>query len=83
MTCYPLQNLNETTNISIFALLSFIPSQWLGRKMTILSASVVFTVGSVVMGIANNKEILLIGRLIVGIAIGNKITIIYVKMWRC
>ena len=64
----------------LFALLSFIPSQWLGRKMTILSASVIFTVGSVVMGIANNKEILLIGRLIVGIAIGNKITIIYVKM---
>ena len=56
----------------LFALLSFIPSQVLGRKVTILTASVIFAVGSVVMGIADNKEVLLIGRLIVGIAIGNK-----------
>ena len=45
-------------------------SQRLGRKITILTASAVFTVGSVVMGIANTKEILMVGRLIVGAAIG-------------
>ena len=55
----------------LFALLSFIPSQTLGRKLTILTASMIFAAGSVVMGIADNKEVLLIGRLIVGIAIGN------------
>ena len=45
-------------------------SQKVGRKISILVASVVFTIGSVVMGVANNKEILLVGRLIVGAAIG-------------
>ena len=54
----------------MFALLSGLMSQRLGRKITILTASAVFTVGSVVMGIANTKEILMVGRLIVGAAIG-------------
>ena len=54
----------------MFALISGVPSQMLGRKITILTASVVFAVGSVVMGVANNKEMLLVGRLIVGAAIG-------------
>ena len=54
----------------MFALISGVPSQMLGRKITILTASIVFAVGSVVMGVANNKEILLVGRLIVGAAIG-------------
>jgi len=36
----------------------------------ILAASVIFFVGSVVMGVANYKETLLVGRIIVGIAIG-------------
>ena len=36
----------------------------------IVAASVVFALGSVVMGAANDKETLLIGRIIVGIAIG-------------
>ncbi len=30
----------------------------------------VFTIGSVVMGVATNKEILLVGRIIVGVGIG-------------
>ena len=42
----------------------------LGRKPVIVAASVVFALGSVVMGAANDKETLLIGRIIVGIAIG-------------
>ena len=54
---------------AVFALIS-VPSQMLGRKITILTASIVFAVGSVVMGVANNKEMLLVGRLIVGAAIG-------------
>ena len=54
----------------MFALISGVPSQMLGRKITILTASIVFAVGSVVMGVANNKEMLLVGRLIVGAAIG-------------
>jgi len=41
-----------------------------GRKKTILSASTVFCVGSVVMGVATNKELLLIGRIIVGVGVG-------------
>jgi len=55
---------------AVFALISGVPSQMLGRKITILTASIVFAVGSVVMGVANNKEMLLVGRLIVGAAIG-------------
>lgn len=39
----------------------------------ILAASVTFTVGSVVMGFASDKEALLAGRIIVGIGIGKSL----------
>merc|ERR1739838_792018 len=55
---------------AVFALLSGIPNEKLGQKITIISASAIFAAGSVVMGVAGNKEILLVGRLIVGAAIG-------------
>jgi len=55
---------------AVFALLSGIPNEKLGRKITILIASAIFAGGSVVMGVAGNKEVLLVGRLIVGAAIG-------------
>ena len=55
---------------AVFALLSGPPSQLLGRKPTILAASVVFAAGSVVMGVAGDKETLLGGRVVVGAAIG-------------
>ena len=42
----------------------------LGRTPVILAASVVFAVGSVVMGAADGKEALLVGRIVVGIGIG-------------
>jgi SP family myo-inositol transporter-like MFS transporter 13 len=42
----------------------------LGRKPVILAASVVFTIGSIVMGAADGKEGLLAGRIIVGVGIG-------------
>jgi len=41
-----------------------------GRKPAILVASVVFTIGSVVMAASPNKEVLLVGRIVVGMGIG-------------
>ena len=49
---------------------SLFVSDKVGRKPVILFASLVFTAGSVVMGLANNQEILLVGRIIVGVGIG-------------
>ena len=43
-----------------------------GRRLVLIMASLVFTAGAVVMACAKNKETLLVGRAIVGIAIGNK-----------
>ena len=48
----------------------------LGRKPVILAASVVFAVGSIVMGAADGKEALLAGRIIVGIGIGKSLVVI-------
>lgn len=45
-------------------------SERYGRKTIILYASIIFTVGSIVMGFAWSKYILLFGRLVVGMAIG-------------
>ena len=41
-----------------------------GRKIVIIAASLVFTLGSVLMGVAHNKELLILGRIVVGIGIG-------------
>ncbi len=54
----------------LFALLGGPACELFGRKPVILSASVVFTAGAVVMGVALSKEVLLVGRLIVGMGIG-------------
>ena len=45
-------------------------SDLVGRKPTLIVASVVFTVGSVVIGIAWHAWLLLIGRFVVGIGVG-------------
>jgi len=45
-------------------------SDLIGRKPTLLIASVVFTVGAIVMGVAWYAWILLIGRVVVGVGIG-------------
>eukprot|EP01135_Chromosphaera_perkinsii_P003166 Nk52_evm55s236 gene=Nk52_evmTU55s236 len=41
-----------------------------GRKPVIISASVIFIVGAIVMGVAQTLEELLIGRIVVGLGIG-------------
>ena len=48
-----------------------------GRKPVILLGSLVFTAGSVIMGLANVKEVLLVGRIVVGVGIGKFIFLIY------
>jgi SP family myo-inositol transporter-like MFS transporter 13 len=51
-------------------------SERYGRKTIILYASVIFTIGSVIMGAAWSKWILLFGRLTVGVAIGLASTVV-------
>ena len=54
----------------IFSMIAgYVTDKW-GRKPVILFASLVFTVGSVLLGLAWSKWMLLGGRLIVGAAIG-------------
>lgn len=43
---------------------------WLGRRICILIASFVFGVGGVILGLAPSKEVLLVGRVTVGLGIG-------------
>lgn len=54
----------------VFALVAGVMADWVGRKKTIMSASVVFVLGSVVMGVASSKEVLLTGRIVVGVGVG-------------
>lgn len=42
----------------------------LGRRICILIASFIFSVGGVILGLAPNKEVLLVGRVTVGLGIG-------------
>jgi SP family myo-inositol transporter-like MFS transporter 13 len=55
---------------AVFALIAGNLTDWLGRKKVVMFASVLFTAGAVVMGIAPNKRILLIGRIISGTGLG-------------
>lgn len=54
----------------LFALIGGPTTHHFGRKPTILMASLIFTAGAVVMGVSTSKEVLLVGRLIVGAGIG-------------
>ena len=45
-------------------------TEWFGRKPALLLASLIFTVGAIVMGVASDKYVLLIGRVIIGLGIG-------------
>lgn len=42
----------------------------LGRRICILIASFIFSVGGLILGLAPNKEVLLVGRVTVGLGIG-------------
>ncbi|XP_065886410.1 proton myo-inositol cotransporter-like isoform X3 [Dysidea avara] len=55
---------------AVSALMSGILNDLIGRKKVMLLAATVFTVGAVVMAIAGSKEVLLVGRAIVGLGIG-------------
>ncbi|XP_030588300.1 proton myo-inositol cotransporter-like isoform X2 [Archocentrus centrarchus] len=43
---------------------------WLGRRICILVASFIFSVGGIIMSLAPDKVVLLVGRIIVGLGIG-------------
>ncbi|KAK3743533.1 hypothetical protein RRG08_027401 [Elysia crispata] len=55
---------------AVFALIAGVVCDYMGRKVSIMLASIVFAGGAVVMGAAESKEMLLGGRIIVGIGIG-------------
>ena len=55
---------------AISAILAGPLTDFLGRRPVLLIASLVFTIGAVVMGVSPNKYVLLFGRVIVGIGIG-------------
>ena len=56
---------------AVFALIAGYLTDLIGRKKVVMLASVIFTAGAIVMGASPGKEVLLIGRLIVGAGIGN------------
>lgn len=45
-------------------------NDWLGRRICILMSSFIFTVGGIIMGSAPDKVVLLVGRVTVGLGIG-------------
>ena len=45
-------------------------SELLGRKIVLISSAVVFTAGSILLSASGAKEVLLVGRIVVGLAIG-------------
>ncbi|XP_071083310.1 proton myo-inositol cotransporter-like [Haliotis cracherodii] len=55
---------------AFFSIVAGVSTDFLGRKKTIMLASFVFSIGAVVMGAARGKEVLLVGRIIVGMGIG-------------
>ncbi|KAL4226775.1 hypothetical protein ACF0H5_014754 [Mactra antiquata] len=55
---------------AVFALIAGYVTDAIGRKKSVMIASVVFTIGAGIMGGAINKEMLLVGRLVVGAGIG-------------
>jgi SP family myo-inositol transporter-like MFS transporter 13 len=54
----------------IFSFVGGFVTERFGRRPAILVASVVFTIGSVVMAVSPTKAVLLVGRIVVGMGIG-------------
>lgn len=44
----------------------------LGRKLVLITSSVIFAAGALIMAVSMKKEVLLVGRLVVGVAIGRE-----------
>lgn len=61
---------------ALFALAGGFANDYLGRKLTTVIGSVVFTLGAVLLGAAQNTAMLIAGRLIVGAGIGLYDTVI-------
>ena len=61
--------------ICLFRAVSDFNARW-GRKVAIICAAIVFTIGAIVMGASPNKEVLLVGRIILGMGIGRFITVL-------
>jgi len=55
---------------AVFSVLSGFSNDWFGRKPTMLVSSLVFTVGALLLATAQERYVLIIGRLIIGIGIG-------------
>ncbi|KAL4226734.1 hypothetical protein ACF0H5_014714 [Mactra antiquata] len=62
---------------AIFALIGGILNDRLGRRSVILCACIVFTAAAILMGIANDKYMLLSGRILTGIAVGQFIYLFF------
>ncbi|GFR75760.1 proton myo-inositol cotransporter [Elysia marginata] len=68
---------------AIFSFFSGIIADAVGRKVSIMMTSVVFTVGALLMGVANGPEMILIGRITVGAAIGVVSAVVPVYVAEC
>ncbi|XP_041852292.1 proton myo-inositol cotransporter-like isoform X2 [Melanotaenia boesemani] len=55
---------------ALSALIGGFLNGWLGRRICILMASFIFSVGGIILSIAMDKVVLLVGRIIVGLGIG-------------
>ena len=55
---------------AVLALVGGLLNDRLGRRPVIMVASLIFTVGSLIMGFAKDKYVLLVGRVVVGAGIG-------------
>lgn len=68
------QELFVSITIAFAAIFSFLSgpfNECFGRRPVIIAASVVFTLGAVVLALAVNKQMLLIGRAVLGTGIGD------------
>lgn len=61
---------------AIAALAGGFLNEVLGRRLCILLASFIFSVGGIILSLAPNKEVLLLGRLIVGLGIGMSLCLV-------
>lgn len=55
---------------ALFAILGGYLNDWRGRRPVVIISSIFFTIGSILLAVAPSKEVLLIGRAVVGMGIG-------------